>query len=135
MDMKVFLHANWDRVLGWSGIFLGCVVVWLGWLGVSGTALTYEQLPYLISGGLFGIALIAVGSTLLLSADLRDEWRKLDKLEETIHHASLEETSHHASEDQLTEDQVTGAPESRETPIREGGALERRTPVGAGEPQ
>jgi len=87
MDMKLFLQANWDRVIGWSGVLLGCVAIWLGYRGVSGTALSYQQIPYLISGGVFGLALIGVGSTALLSADLRDEWRKLDKLEETIRRA------------------------------------------------
>lgn len=81
MDLKLFIQANWDRALGWGCLALGCLAIWLGWLGVSGTALSFEQLPYLVSGGIFGIALIGVGSTLLLSADLRDEWRKLERLE------------------------------------------------------
>lgn len=84
MDVKVFLHAQWDRILGWLSIVAGVIAIWLGWLGISGTALSFEQIPYVISGGLFGIALIAIGSTVLLSADLRDEWRKLDRLAESV---------------------------------------------------
>lgn len=84
MDVKLFLHAQWDRILGWLSILSGIVVLWIGWLGISGTALSYEQMPYVISGGLFGIVLIAIGSTVLLSADLRDEWRKLDRLDEHV---------------------------------------------------
>jgi hypothetical protein len=39
-------------------------------------------MPYIASGGLGGIFLLGLGSTLWLSADLRDEWRKLDELGE-----------------------------------------------------
>jgi hypothetical protein len=46
--------------------------------------LTYEQLPYILSGGLFGLAMIMVGTGLWLSADIRDEWRRIDRLEDTL---------------------------------------------------
>ena len=39
-----------------------------------------EQIPYVISGGLTGIFALGVGVMLWLSADLRDNWRKLDEL-------------------------------------------------------
>ncbi len=40
---------------------LGLVLVLLGWLGASRTPLVQEQLPYLISGGLMGLALVNLG--------------------------------------------------------------------------
>lgn len=40
---------------------LGLLLVFLGWLGASRTPLVQEQLPYLISGGLFGLALVNLG--------------------------------------------------------------------------
>ncbi len=40
---------------------LGLVLIGLGWLGASRTPLVQEQLSYLISGGLFGLALVVVG--------------------------------------------------------------------------
>lgn len=84
MDLKLFLRAQWDRVAACGLAVLGAVALLLGWLGISDTALTAEQLPYLVSGGLGGIALIGVGATLWLSADLRDEWRRIDRLERDL---------------------------------------------------
>ena len=40
---------------------LGLLLVFLGWLGASRTPLVQEQLPYLISGGLFGLAVVNLG--------------------------------------------------------------------------
>ena len=40
---------------------LGLLLVFLGWLGASRTPLLQEQVPYLISGGLFGLALVVLG--------------------------------------------------------------------------
>ena len=84
MELRVILRGLWDRVGGWALIGLGLLALLLGWLGVADTALTSEQLPYLVSGGLFGLALIGIGATLLISGDLRDEWRKLDDIEAAI---------------------------------------------------
>jgi hypothetical protein len=84
MEMKSFLRANWDRALAVALVLAGAVALVIGWFGVSGTGLTAEQNPYLISGGLAGIGLIAVGCTLWMSADLQDEWRRLDALEERL---------------------------------------------------
>ena len=40
----------------------GVIVIILGWLGSSRTAYTQEQIPYLISGGLLGVALALIGA-------------------------------------------------------------------------
>jgi hypothetical protein len=84
MGLKVIVRGLWDRVGGWLLILLGGLALLLGWLGVADTPLTSEQMPYVISGGMFGLALIGTGTTLLLSSDLRDEWRKLDDIEHAI---------------------------------------------------
>ena len=84
MELKVILRGLWDRVGGWALIALGGLALLLGWLGVSDTPLTSEQLPYVVSGGLVGLALIGIGATLLISGDLRDVWRKLDDIEAAI---------------------------------------------------
>ena len=84
MEMKMFLRANWDRVLAVILVIAGVVMLIVGWFGVSGTGLVAEQNPYLISAGLGGIAVIAIGCTMWMSADLQDEWRRLDGLEERL---------------------------------------------------
>lgn len=84
MDMKLVLRAFWDRVAAWLLIGVGAVLLLLGWLGASGTPYVEAQIPYVISGGLTGLALIGVGATLWLSSDLRDEWHRLRALEEAV---------------------------------------------------
>jgi hypothetical protein len=49
-------------VLGGIIAPLGLIVVLLGWWGASHTPYVFEQLPYLISGGLLGIGLVFLGA-------------------------------------------------------------------------
>lgn len=98
MDVKMFVTAQWDRVLAWVAVGLGLLVLLVGWLGVSDTGFVFEQIPYVVSGGIGGLFLLGVGAMMWLSADLRDEWRKLDSLE-----LALRETSAGAVVDELTE--------------------------------
>jgi hypothetical protein len=65
-------------------VVAGLLVLLIGWIGVSGTAYPAEQIPYLLSGGLFGAVLIGIGATVWLSSDLHDEWRKLDRVEDLL---------------------------------------------------
>jgi hypothetical protein len=84
MDLKTYLRAQWDRVLAGAFVGFGLLVLLLGWIGVSSTPYATEQVPYLLSGGILAVLLLGVGGTLWLSADLRDEWRKLDDLDSTL---------------------------------------------------
>ena len=84
MDFLTFMRNQWDRVAAWVLIALGGLLLLIGWLGVSDALLPTEQMPYIVSGGLGGICLIGIGVMLWLSADLRDEWRKLDRLERRL---------------------------------------------------
>jgi hypothetical protein len=71
-------------VAAWVCVAAGVVVLIIGWVGVSGTEYPAAQLPYIISGGVGGIFLLGLGAMLWLSADLRDEWRKLDRIDENL---------------------------------------------------
>lgn len=84
MDLLTILKGLGDRVLGWTLIGLGGLLLLLGYLGVHDTAYVVEQLPYVISGGLGGLFLLGVGTMLLLSADLRDQWRTLVEIRDEI---------------------------------------------------
>ena len=90
MDLMRIMRALSDRVGATIFAALGALALLLGWIGVSRTGYVSEQMPYIISGGLLGIFLLGAGGVLWLSADLRDDWRKLDALDETMH--KLEET-------------------------------------------
>lgn len=80
MDFVKFAAKQWDRVCAWILIVVGIVLIVRGWFGVSSTPFVAEQMPYVVSAGLGGLVAVGLGAMLWLSADLRDEWRKLDEL-------------------------------------------------------
>ena len=59
---RVQLSERILLVLGGTLAPLGIVVVLLGWWGAARTPRLFEQVPYLISGGLLGLALVFLGS-------------------------------------------------------------------------
>lgn len=77
-------RARWDWVAGFALIGLGAVLVVVGSVGVSGSRYASDQLAYIVSGGLGGLLLLGAGATLLLTAGLSDEWRKLDRVERVL---------------------------------------------------
>jgi hypothetical protein len=79
-DALLWVRAQWDRVLAATLFVAGGVALVVAWVGVSRQALTALQVPYVISGGIGGIFLLGLGAVFWLSADLRDEWRKLDQV-------------------------------------------------------
>ena len=53
-----------EKYLHYAGAVLvpvGLVLIILGWLGTSRTSRVYEQMPYVISGGLLGVGLVFAG--------------------------------------------------------------------------
>jgi hypothetical protein len=79
--LRSYLKNQWDRVGAWVCVFGGAVALLMGWVGVSGSPETWKQIPYVVSGGLVGLFLLGLGALFWISADLRDEWRKLDAIE------------------------------------------------------
>ncbi|GAA5125742.1 hypothetical protein GCM10025762_52370 [Haloechinothrix salitolerans] len=58
-------------VLFWAGAILlplGLVVIALGWYGAANTPYQYDQISYLVSGGLFGLGLTFCGGFLYFGA-------------------------------------------------------------------
>src|ERR1700738_298910 len=84
MDFQKLVSSQWDRVTAIVFAAIGAICLLVGWIGISGTAFTAEQLPYIISGGIASIFFLGLGGTLWLSADLRDEWRKLDSIDDAL---------------------------------------------------
>lgn len=84
MEFLKWARSQWDRSAAVVAAAGGAVALLLGWLGASDNTNPAGQIPYVISGGLVGIFLVALASTLWVSADLRDEWRKLDQLEQRM---------------------------------------------------
>ena len=84
MDLAQWLRLGWDRAGAWACVVAGAIALEVGWIGVSGKLYTAEQVPYVISAGFGGLFLLGLGGILWLSADLRDEWTQLDKIEELL---------------------------------------------------
>ncbi len=55
------LDDRWMLYAGGTLLPLGILLVLLGWQGASHTVLTFEQIPYLISGGVLGLSLVCAG--------------------------------------------------------------------------
>src|SRR5579862_9081297 len=70
--------------LGWICIAAGLVALFVGWWGVSGTALVAKQLPYIASAGLVGVVLVAIGNRIFMTNDLRRDSGRLDRLEQMV---------------------------------------------------
>ncbi len=83
--------ANLQLVLFVGGAVmlpLGLVVIILGWYGASNTPYQYDQLSYLVSGGLFGLGLTFCGGFLYFGAWLAriaaDQKESAKRLSETL---------------------------------------------------
>lgn len=64
-------YALLQVVLFWAGAVLlplGLVVIILGWYGAANTPYQYDQLSYLVSGGLLGLGLTFIGGFLYFGA-------------------------------------------------------------------
>jgi hypothetical protein len=84
MEIARWLKTQWDRTAAVVATIVGLVLIGIGWSGISRSTLVTQQIPYLASGGLLGIFLLGAAATLWLSADLRDEWRKLDDIHRAL---------------------------------------------------
>jgi len=82
--MKSYLREQWDRAAAVVAVTAGALMLLLGWAGVQGKIYPGQQMPYVVSGGLGGIFVLGVGAVLWLSADMRDEWRKLDDVDASL---------------------------------------------------
>jgi hypothetical protein len=79
-----WLRVQWDRALAVTVFVAGVVALVVGWAGISDEVFAARQLPYLLSGGIGGLFLLGAGATLWLSADLRDEWHQLRRIEQRM---------------------------------------------------
>jgi hypothetical protein len=52
---------KWMETIGMSLIVFGFVCILLGWYGAAHSPYLYQEVPYLISGGLLGVALVIGG--------------------------------------------------------------------------
>lgn len=92
-DREAERRGRIDRVLGLAGSALvpaGLVAILLGWYGAAHTPYVFEQIPYLISGGLLGVGMVVGGGLLFFGSwiarmeqeapDIRDLVSAVDRL-------------------------------------------------------
>jgi hypothetical protein len=79
-----WLRAERDRAAGVGFLVAGAISLAVGYAGVADAAYVPQALSFIASGGFFGLLLVAVGATLLITAALHDEWRKLDRIEAAL---------------------------------------------------
>jgi hypothetical protein len=84
MNLSTFIRSQADRVAAVLATAGGAIALLVGWLRISSFVYPAQQIPVVVSGGLTGLFLIGLGAALWLSADLRDEWRKLDRIEDEL---------------------------------------------------
>jgi hypothetical protein len=92
---------KWLEMIGMCLIVFGFVCIILGWYGAAHSPYLYQEVPYLISGGLLGVALVIGGGIFVRTAwsmrqveeDRRNALaivRSVDRLERILR--SLDET-------------------------------------------
>ena len=59
---------KWLEWIGMALIVFGFVCILLGWYGAANSPYLYEEVPYVISGGLLGVALVIGGGVLVRCA-------------------------------------------------------------------
>jgi hypothetical protein len=60
-------------VAGVVAVALGLVLIAVAWGGVAGEPEVNRQIPYLVSGGIFGLAVVLIGLTVINVASRRRE--------------------------------------------------------------
>ena len=78
------LFRRWRAVLGWILMLAGGMAILFAWYQVRDLPEVFLQMPYLISGGVGGAALIGLGAALLITQDFRDDKQRLLALESKI---------------------------------------------------
>jgi len=71
--------GNYGRALGYVIVLIGFAVIGLGYNGIAGSLLDIRaQLPYLISGGFLGLAIVSFGVGLIINASAREDRSRLE---------------------------------------------------------
>jgi hypothetical protein len=130
----ILLRAEWDRALGILLIAVGGVGLLLGYRGVAESVFVGQQLAYVVSGGLGGLFLGAIGVGLLVSADLHDEWRKLDRIESAMRGDVVPDATDVLLETQATPSSVSDGSASERSSLRVTAFSKLSVPAGTSGP-
>ncbi len=89
------MKFRWDKLGGQLGILycvVGLFLIFLGWNGAASYDRVQAQVPYVISGGLAGLALVVIGAAMLISYGHRNDRAALqatiEELRDTLAHGT-----------------------------------------------
>lgn len=74
-------QINLGKLGGQLGVLfclIGFVIMFLGWNGASSYPSVAQQFPYLISGGVIGLAIVVVGAAMLIVQNHREDRARLE---------------------------------------------------------
>lgn len=75
------MQNNLSRLGGQLGVLLyllGFVLIFLGWNGAASQPFVHAQFPYLISGGVLGLAVVVMGSAMIVVQNQRQDRAKIE---------------------------------------------------------
>jgi hypothetical protein len=79
---------RWLMIVGAGLVVVGIPVIVLGWYGASRTPYVFEQLPYVISGGMLGLALAVVGGLFYfaywITRQIQETRRQSDQTQQSL---------------------------------------------------
>jgi hypothetical protein len=75
---------DWRQLAGALLFVVGLVVVSVGWFQVSGTRDTADQLTYLVSGGVIGMALLALGAVCFMAFEHHADRQAISALSDRL---------------------------------------------------
>lgn len=88
------MNLQLGRLGGQLGVLLcliGLIAIFFGWNGAAGSNVPMAQFPYLISGGIAGLAVVVIGGALLIVQNAREDRARLEAVLERL--ISATETS------------------------------------------
>lgn len=94
------MKFRWDKLGGQLGILyclVGLFLIFLGWNGAASYDRVQAQIPYVVSGGLAGLALVVIGAAMLIVYGHRSDRAALQSTIEELRDA-LERNAGVASE-------------------------------------
>lgn len=75
------VRAEWERTLAWTLAVGAAVLLFVGYRDLAASPFAAEEVAHLITGGIGALVLLVASIGLLLTADLRDEADKLDRID------------------------------------------------------
>ncbi len=115
------MKFRWDRLGGQLGILycvVGLFLIFLGWNGAASYDRVQAQIPYVVSGGIAGLALVVIGAAMLIVYGNRSDRAALQSSIEELRDA-LERSAGLAAESPA----ATAAPAAAATAAEEGSVL------------